>query len=244
MARAARGVTVRDAGACRRRRPPRHRGRRSRLPRPCCVEPARPARRAARRRDPRGARLAHRRPRLSDRPADPRQPRRRLGPRGVRRRGGRTDGPRRRGPRAARAPRRGRRLLPRLRAAGRGWRAAGAGRTAMIGAPWRSSPGRTLVLAGSTWRHREGTVRSLAIACPRACSSPRDCCSASRSPATRRPGRCSSLEALVGLALPLFLVRGMRARAIALGAEVIVAVLTAGRAAGRAPALRAAADTI
>ena len=127
---------------------------------------------------------------------------------------------------------------------GEGWRAAGAGRAAMI---W----GSVALLAGPDARPRRQRVAAPGgdgpqprrSPCPRACSSPRDCCSAPRSPTTRRPGRCSPLEALVGLALPLFLVRGMRARAIALGAAIIVAVLTLVGLLVVLPALRAAADT-
>ena len=48
---------------------------------------------------------------------------------------------------------------------------------------------------------------------------------------------------MVGLALPVFLVRGMRARAIALSAAVIVAAVTLVGLLVVLPALRAAADT-
>jgi hypothetical protein len=51
------------------------------------------------------------------------------------------------------------------------------------------------------------------------------------------------VEALVGVALPLFLVRGVRARVIALGAAVLVAVASLVGLLVVLPALRAAADT-
>ena len=47
----------------------------------------------------------------------------------------------------------------------------------------------------------------------------------------------------LGLALPLFLVRGMRARSIAVGAAILVAVATLVGLLVVLPALRAAADT-
>jgi len=126
---------------------------------------------------------------------------------------------------------------------GEGWRAAGAGRAAMIWGSVALLAGPTLGLAGSAWRHREGTVRSLAIAVPAGVLIAEGLlfgAQVANDPAARS---LLTLEALVGLALPLFLVRGMRARAIALVAAVIVAVLALVGLLVLLPALRAAADT-
>jgi len=103
--------------------------------------------------------------------------------------------------------------------------------------------GPTLGLAGSAWRHREGTVRSLAIAVPAGVLIAEGLlfgAQLANDPAARS---LLTLEALVGLALPLFLVRGMRARAIALVAAVIVAAMALVGLLVLLPALRAAADT-
>ena len=126
---------------------------------------------------------------------------------------------------------------------GEGWRAAGAGRAAMIWGSVALLAGPTLGLAGSAWRHRAGTVRSLAIAVPAGVLIAEGLlfgAQVANDPAARS---LLTLEALVGLALPLLLVRGMRARAIALLAAVIVAVLALVGLLVMLPALRAAADT-
>ena len=144
--------------------------------------------------------------------------------------------PRRRGSRAVRAARRGRRVLPRLRAARRGV----AGRRGRPG-------GDDLGLRGAARRAHARPRRQRVAAprgdgpqprrspCPRACSSPRGCCSAPRCANDPAARSLLTVEALVGLALPLFLVRGMRARAIALERGGPRRGRDPGRAAGRAP---------
>ena len=124
---------------------------------------------------------------------------------------------------------------------------AGAGARTVLGGAGRGLfallAGPTLGLAGSAWRHRAGTVRSLAIAVPAGVLIAEGLlfgAQVANDPAARS---LLTLEALVGLALPLFLVRGMRARAIALVAAVIVAVLALVGLLVMLPALRAAADT-
>jgi hypothetical protein len=126
---------------------------------------------------------------------------------------------------------------------GEGWRVAGAGRAATIWGAVALIAGPTLGLAGSVWRHRVGTVRSLAIAVPAGVLLAEGLlfgAQVANDPAARS---LLGLEALVGIALPLFLVRGMRARAIALGAAILVAVATLVGLLVVLPALRAAADT-
>ena len=88
----------------------------------------------------------------------------------------------------------------------------GAGRAATIWGSVALVAGPTLGLAGSVWRHREGTARSLGIAVPAGVLMAEGLLFGARvanDPAARS---LLALEALVGVALPLFLVRGMRAR--------------------------------
>ena len=126
---------------------------------------------------------------------------------------------------------------------GEGWRAAGAGRAAMVWGSVALLAGPTLGLAGSVWRHREGTARSLGIAVPAGVLIAEGLlfgAQVSNDPAARS---LLTVEALVGIALPMFLVRGMRGRAIGLSAAVLVAVGTLVGLLVVLPALRAAADT-
>ena len=126
---------------------------------------------------------------------------------------------------------------------GEGWRAAGAGRAAMVWGSVALLAGPTLGLAGSVWRHREGTARSLGIAVPAGVLIAEGLLFGAQVPNDPAARSLLTVEALVGIALPMFLVRGMRARAIGLSAAVLVAVGTLVGLLVVLPALRAAADT-
>ena len=126
---------------------------------------------------------------------------------------------------------------------GEGWRAAGAGRAATVWGSVALVAGPSLGLSGSVWRHHDGLARSLGIAVPAGVLIAEGIlfgAQVSNDPAARA---LLGAEALVGLALPLFLVRGARGRAIALVAAVVVAVATVAGMLVVLPALRAAADT-
>ena len=126
---------------------------------------------------------------------------------------------------------------------GEGWRAAGAGRAAMVWGSVALLAGPTLGLAGSVWRHRQGTARSLGIAVPAGVLIAEGLLFGAQVPNDPAARSLLTVEAVVGIALPMFLVRGMRARAIGLSAAVLVAVGTLVGLLVVLPALRAAADT-
>jgi hypothetical protein len=93
------------------------------------------------------------------------------------------------------------------------------------------------------WRHREGTARSLGIAVPAGVLIAEGLLFGAQVANDAAARSLLTVEALVGVALPLFLVRGVRARVIALGAAVLVAVASLVGLLVVLPALRAAADT-
>jgi len=126
---------------------------------------------------------------------------------------------------------------------GEGWRAAGAGRAAVIWGSVALLAGPTLGLAGSVWRHRQGTARSLGIAVPAGVLISEGLLFGSQVASDPAARSLLTVEVLVGVALPVFLVRGMRAKLIGLGAAVLVAVASLVGLLVMLPALRAAADT-
>jgi hypothetical protein len=126
---------------------------------------------------------------------------------------------------------------------GEGWRAAGAGRAATIWGSVALVAGPSLGLAGSVWRHHDGVARSIGIAIPAGVLIAEGLLFGSQlgnDPAARA---LLAAEAIVGFALPLFFVRGGRARAIALVAAALVAGATIVGLLVVLPALRSAADT-
>jgi hypothetical protein len=126
---------------------------------------------------------------------------------------------------------------------GEGWRAAGALRAATIWGAVALIAGPPLGLAGSVWRHREGVARSLGIAVPAGVLLAEGLfyqLQLGDDPAVRA---LLVAETLVGLALPLVAVQGTRARAIALGAALLVAGVAVVGLLVILPSLRSAADT-
>jgi hypothetical protein len=103
--------------------------------------------------------------------------------------------------------------------------------------------GPTLGLAGSVWRHHDGLAKSLGIAVPAGVLLAEGLLFGSQVPNDPAARALLTAEAIVGLALPLFLVRGARARLIALVAAGAVAFATVVGLLIVLPALRAAADT-
>jgi hypothetical protein len=126
---------------------------------------------------------------------------------------------------------------------GEGWRAAGAGRAATIWGSVALVAGPTLGLAGSVWRHHDGLARSLGIAVPSGVLLAEGILFASQVPNDPAARALLLGEAIVGIALPLFLVRGARARILALAAAAVVALMAIVGLLVLLPALRAAADT-
>lgn len=125
---------------------------------------------------------------------------------------------------------------------GEGWRAAGAGRAATIWGSVALVAGPPLGLAGSLSRHREGVPRSLGLAVPTGVLLAEGIVVGAGLGDDLPLRALLTLEALVGLALPLFLLRGARARLVAYGAAVVVTGLAIGGLLVVLPALRAAAD--
>ena len=126
---------------------------------------------------------------------------------------------------------------------GDGWRAAGAGRAATVWGSVALVAGPTLGLAGSVWRHHDGLAKSIGIAVPAGVLIAEGALFGAQlgnDPAARF---LLTAEALVGCALPLLLVRGGRAKAVALFAAALVAGATIVGLLVVLPALRAAADT-
>jgi hypothetical protein len=126
---------------------------------------------------------------------------------------------------------------------GEGWRAAGAVRAATVWGAVALIAGPPLGLSGSVWRHRTGWARSLAIAVPAGVLIAEGILFQAQIPNDAAARTLLSVEALVGLVLPLFAVSGARWRAIALGAAMAVAAVAIVGLLVVLPALRAAADT-
>jgi hypothetical protein len=126
---------------------------------------------------------------------------------------------------------------------GEGWRAVGAGRAAMVWGSVAIVAGPPLGLAGSLWRHHEGAPRSIGLAVPVGVLVAEGVIVQAGVPDDLPARALLSIEALVGLALPLVLLRGARARAIAYGAAAGVALAAVIGLLVVLPALRAAADT-
>jgi hypothetical protein len=126
---------------------------------------------------------------------------------------------------------------------GEGWRVAGAGRAAAIWGSVALLAGPTLGLAGSVWRHRAGTARSLAIAVPAGVLLAEGLVFRTQVLNDSAAQALLIAEVVVGLALPLFLVRGMRGRVVAVVAAAVVAVVAIAGLLVILPAIRAAADT-
>ena len=126
---------------------------------------------------------------------------------------------------------------------GDGWRAAGATRAAMIWGSVALLAGPTLGLSGSVWRHHTGIERSFGIAVPAGVLLAEGLLFRAQVPNDPAAQALLTAEAVVGLALPLFLVRGLRAKVVAVGAAVVVAAATLVGLLVVLPGLRAAADT-
>ncbi|HEU0244551.1 MAG TPA: DUF6518 family protein [Candidatus Limnocylindrales bacterium] len=126
---------------------------------------------------------------------------------------------------------------------GEGWRAAGAFRAATIWGSVAIVAGPPLGLAGSAWRHRTGWPRSLGVAVPSGLLIAEGLLLGAQVPNDPPARTLLAIEAIVGLALPVLLVRGARWRAIAYAGTVVVAGAAIAGLLTVLPALRAAADT-
>jgi hypothetical protein len=126
---------------------------------------------------------------------------------------------------------------------GDGWRAAGAFRAATIWGSVAIVAGPPLGLAGSAWRHRTGWPRSFGVAVPSGLLLAEGLLLQAQVPNDPPARALLTVEALMGLALPLLLVRGARWRAIAYAGTAIVAGIGMVGLLIVLPALRTAADT-
>jgi hypothetical protein len=126
---------------------------------------------------------------------------------------------------------------------GDGWRAAGAVRAATIWGAVAIVAGPALGLSGSVWRHRSGWPRSIGLAVPAGLLIAEGLVLGAQVPNDPPARALLTIEALVGLVLPLVLLRGARWRAIAyLGTAAVAGAAIVGLLLVL-PALRTAADT-
>jgi hypothetical protein len=126
---------------------------------------------------------------------------------------------------------------------GEGWRAVGAGRAALVWGSVAVLAGPPLGLAGSVWRHHRGPARSLAVALPAGILLAEGLLFQAQVANDQAARALFTIEALVGVALPVVAVRGTPARLLALAAAVVVAAAGVLALLVVLPALRAAADT-
>ncbi len=126
---------------------------------------------------------------------------------------------------------------------GEGWRALGAARAATVWGLVAIVTGPPLGLSGSVWRHRDGWARSLALGVPAGVLIAEGILFQAQVPNDGAARAMLTIEALVGIALPLIALRGARWRVVGLGAAMVVAGLAIVGLLVLLPALRAAADT-
>ena len=126
---------------------------------------------------------------------------------------------------------------------GEGWRSLGAARAATVWGLVAILTGPPLGLSGSVWRHRTGWARSLAIGVPAGVLIAEGILFQAQVPNDVAARTLLTVEALVGLGLPLVAVSGARWRAIAICAAMTVAAVAIVGLLVVLPALRTAADT-